>query len=252
MPLVLRVVTRITLTPKVNTTRGPGSLLLLFLFGDDDVLGVLRVQDDGDEARLVRLAGVPADAVQAAGRLVEGVTGLEGLRLVVVDGPLVLALQDVPERRAGVAVRRLHRARRQRHLEHRGLRLLPVQLLDDVLLGEQLDLNPAFAVSAVLRHGHPAEREGTKANRQQAESHDFSSDRTGACSPFHNKRTLGRFRAGAGAPFEDLQLRASDRCREYGHADCIPRTRVSSPTLPGRGGWTPKPVNCPGLVVPRV
>src|SRR5262245_27151792 len=51
----------------------PGLLLLL---GDDDVPGVLRVQDDGDEARLVLLAGVPADAVQAAGRLVEGVTGL--------------------------------------------------------------------------------------------------------------------------------------------------------------------------------
>src|SRR5262249_58786623 len=67
-------------------------------------------QDDGDEARLVLGAGVPADAVQAAGRLVEGVTGLEDLGLVVVDGPLVLALQDVPERRAGVTVRRLHLA----------------------------------------------------------------------------------------------------------------------------------------------
>src|SRR6516165_10497522 len=63
--------------------------LLLLLFGDDDVLGVLRVQNDGDEARLVRLAGVPADAVQAAGRLVEGVPGLEDLGLAVVDGPLV-------------------------------------------------------------------------------------------------------------------------------------------------------------------
>jgi hypothetical protein len=52
------------------------TFLSLFLhFGDDDVLGVLRVQDDGDEARLVLVAGVPADAVQAAGRLVEGVTG---------------------------------------------------------------------------------------------------------------------------------------------------------------------------------
>src|SRR5215470_13040975 len=91
----------------------PAPLLLLpTLLGDDDVLGILRVQDDGDEARLVRLAGVPADAVQAAGRLVEGVTGLEDLGLVVIDGPLVRALQDVPERRAGVAVRRLHLARR--------------------------------------------------------------------------------------------------------------------------------------------
>src|SRR5215468_10470778 len=39
---------------------------LFLLFGDDDVLGVLRVQDDGDEARFVLLAGVPGDAVQAA------------------------------------------------------------------------------------------------------------------------------------------------------------------------------------------
>src|SRR6516225_6229219 len=76
-------------------------LSLFLLFRDDDVLGVLRVQDDSDEACLVLVAGVPADAVQAAGRLVEGVTGLEDLGLVVVDGPLVLALQDVPERRAG-------------------------------------------------------------------------------------------------------------------------------------------------------
>src|SRR5215472_16447888 len=70
---------------------------LFLVFGDDDVLGVLRVQDNGDEARLVLLAGVPADAVQAAGRLVEGVTCLEDLGLVVIDGPLVLALQDVAE-----------------------------------------------------------------------------------------------------------------------------------------------------------
>src|SRR5262249_13728265 len=143
----------------------PGPLLLLpTLLGDDDVPGVLRVQDDGDEARLVRLAGVPADTVQAAGRLVEGVTGLEDPGLVVVDGPLVLALQDVAERRAGMAMRRLYLARRQRHLDHRGLRLLPLQLLDDVLLGEQLDVIPALAVLVVTRQGHPADRAG--GNRQ--------------------------------------------------------------------------------------
>src|SRR5262245_61372620 len=154
--------------PGLLECRPAGSVLifpaLFLLFGDEDVLGVLRVQDDGDEARLVRLAGVPADAVQAAGRLVEGVTGLDDLGLVVVDGPLVLALQDVPERRAGVAMRRLHLARRQRHLDHRGFRLLPVQLLDDVLLGEELDVIPAFAVLVVMRQGHPADRAGS--NRQ--------------------------------------------------------------------------------------
>src|SRR5262245_15280021 len=111
--------------------RGPRSLLRFVLLGDDDVLGILRVQDDGDQARRGLLAGIPADVVQAAGRLVECVTGLEDLGLVAVDGPLVLALQDVAERRAGMAVRRLHLARRQRHLDHRGLRLLAVQPLDD-------------------------------------------------------------------------------------------------------------------------
>src|SRR5262245_16106565 len=71
---------------------------LFLLLGDDNLLGVLRVQDDCDEARFVRLAGVPADVVKAAGRLVERVAGLEGPGGVAVDGPLVLALQDVPER----------------------------------------------------------------------------------------------------------------------------------------------------------
>src|SRR6516164_7704057 len=147
---------------------------LFFLFGDDDVLGVLRVQDDGDEARLVLLAGVPADVVQAAGRLVEGVTGLERPGGVAVDGPLVLALQDVAERRAGVAVRRLHRARRQRHLDRRGFRLLPVQLLDDVPLGEHLDVIPTFAVLVVVCQAHPAGRESAHDDRQQGTSHDCS------------------------------------------------------------------------------
>src|SRR5262245_12260951 len=224
--------------------RGSRSLLLFLLLGDDDVLGVLRVQDGGDQARLVRLAGVPAHVVQAAGRLVEGVTGLEDLGLVAVDGPLVLALKDVAERRAGMAVRRLHLARRQRHLDHGGLRLLAVQLLDDVPLGEHLDLRPAFAVSAVLRQAHPTGRESTKDNRQQAASHDFSSDRTSACSPFRNK-DVGAILYWSGGVFEDLQFRARDGCREYGQAYCILRARVSSPTLPGRGGWTTKSIKRP-------
>src|SRR5262249_536790 len=132
---------------------------LFLLFEYDYLFGVLRVQDDGDEARLVRLAGIPADAVQAAGRLVEGFTGLEGVGLVAVDGPLVPALQDVAERRTGVAMSCLDLARRQRHLDHRGFRLLPVQLLDDADLGEQLDVVPAFAVLVVVRQAHPAGRE---------------------------------------------------------------------------------------------
>src|SRR5262245_24843365 len=81
-----------------------------------------------------------------------------------------------------MTVRRLHFARRQRHLDNRGLRLLPVQLLDDVLLGEQLDLNASLVVTAVLRQRHPAKGESTKDNRQQAASHDFSSDKSKVCS----------------------------------------------------------------------
>src|SRR5262245_56861535 len=62
-----------------------------------------------------------------------------------------------------MTVCRLDLARLQRHFEHRGLRLLAVQLLHDVLLGEQLDLNPAFAV---LGQDHPAGAD-TDTSRQQ-------------------------------------------------------------------------------------
>jgi hypothetical protein len=55
------------------------------------------VQDDGQHAGPVLVAGVLRDAVQAAGRLVEGVPGLERPGGPVVYGPLVLALQDVAD-----------------------------------------------------------------------------------------------------------------------------------------------------------
>jgi hypothetical protein len=45
--------------------------------------------------------------VEDAGRLVEGVAGLEGLRRLVADLPLVAALGDVAEKvMAGMAMRR--------------------------------------------------------------------------------------------------------------------------------------------------
>src|SRR5262249_34328929 len=171
-------------TPGLLECRPAGSVLnfalLFLLFGDDDVLGVLRVQDGGDEACLVLLTGAPADAVQAAGRLVEGVPGLEDLGLLVVDTPLVLALDDVPERRAGVAVRRLHLPRSQRHLDNRGLRLLPVQLLGDVPLGEPLDVLASLAVPVVVSQAHPADGESAHDDRQQGTPHDRSSQISGA------------------------------------------------------------------------
>src|SRR5262249_47427538 len=136
--------------------RGPRSLLFFILLGDDDVRDVCGVQHHGQDARLALLARVPRDAVQAAGRLVKGVPDLQDLGGVVVDGPLVLALQNVAERRAGVAVRRAGLARPQGHLDRRRFRLLPVDLLGDVFPGESL--HPAFAVFAVMGQRRPADR----------------------------------------------------------------------------------------------
>src|SRR5688572_1310144 len=65
---------------------------VFLLLGEDDLLGVVRVEHHGQDPSLVLVAGVLRDAVQAADRLVEGVPGLEHLGFVVVDGPLVLAL----------------------------------------------------------------------------------------------------------------------------------------------------------------
>src|SRR5262249_14865255 len=91
---------------------------------------------------------------------------------VVVDGPLVLALEDVAERRAGVAVRRVGLARPQGHLDRRRLRLLPVELLGDVFPRERL--HPSFAVFVMMGQGHPADRAGNNRQGQQCASHDCS------------------------------------------------------------------------------
>src|SRR5262249_49423879 len=125
-------------------------LSVLLLFRDDDVLHVLRVQHDGQDARRVLVAGVLRDAVQAAGRLVEGVPGLENLGLVVVDRPLVLALDYVAEHRPRVVVRRAGLAWLQRHLDGGGLRLLAVDLLGDVGHGQDLHLGLPLAVLVVV------------------------------------------------------------------------------------------------------
>src|SRR4051794_7097886 len=82
------------------------SFLLLVLHRERDLLGVAGVQDRREEARLRLLARVPRHPVDAPGRLVESVPGLVGLDGVVVQGVLVLALQDVAEDRPGMAVRR--------------------------------------------------------------------------------------------------------------------------------------------------
>src|SRR5262245_1150248 len=114
----------------------PGGLRLRFR--NRDLPGVPRVQDHCQDARVALRGRVLRHAVQAAGRLVERVPRLERLGRLVVDGPLVLALQDVPDHRAGVAVRLASLTGVQRHFHDRYLRLLAVQLLDDVPRGDRL------------------------------------------------------------------------------------------------------------------
>src|SRR5262245_43035909 len=109
------------LAPATNTFMAASVGTGLLLFRDDEVLRVPRVQDPCQHPHL-HLARVPGHPVQTPGRLVERLARLERLGRLVVDGPLVLAFQNVAERRAGVAVRRLHLARRQRHLDRRRLR----------------------------------------------------------------------------------------------------------------------------------
>src|SRR5207244_12962626 len=103
----------------------------------------MRVQDDSQHTSL-GVARVLRDPVEAAGRLVEGVPGLERLGGLVVDGPLVLALDDVPEHRTGVAVRYAALTRLKRDLHRRRLGLLVVDLLSDVLLRERGHLRLAL------------------------------------------------------------------------------------------------------------
>src|SRR6476620_6880452 len=70
--------------------------------------------------------------MQAPTRLVERLPRIEYFRRLVVDGPLILALQDVPEHRAGVPVRLACLPGLVRHLNECDLCLLTVQLLGDV------------------------------------------------------------------------------------------------------------------------
>src|SRR5262249_33217957 len=120
---------------RVLTWSATGSLLRL---RDDDVLCVSRVQDPRHYPGL-HLAWVPGDAVQAPGRLVERLARLEYFGRLGVDGKLLLALQNVPERRAGGAVRGSRLARFKRSLDCRRLGLLAVQLLDDTPHRQRLD-----------------------------------------------------------------------------------------------------------------
>src|SRR5262245_63072152 len=115
------------LAPATNTfmAASPGTGLLLHR--DDEVLRVPRVQDPRQHPG-PDLARVPGHPVQAPARLVERLARLEHPGRLVVDGPLVLALQHVPERRPGMAVRGARLAGFERHHDRRRARLLAVQL----------------------------------------------------------------------------------------------------------------------------
>src|SRR4051794_18117712 len=79
--------------------------LFLALLRDRDFFGVAGVQDQGEEAGPGLGTRIPGHPVHRSRRLVERIPGLVLLDRLVVEGVLVLALQDVAEHRAGMAVR---------------------------------------------------------------------------------------------------------------------------------------------------
>ena len=112
--------------------------------------------------------GFRATRCTAPRRFVERFPGLVGLDRLVVDGVLVFALQDVAEHRAGVAVRRILLAGLEGHFYHRRTGVLPVQLLDDVPLGQLGHLH--LALPGVLGQGHPADTDGGDRRRARGTS----------------------------------------------------------------------------------
>src|SRR5262245_10132017 len=137
--------------------------LFLALLRDRRFLGVAGVQDHRQEAGPGLAARVPGHPVHRSRRLVERIPGLVGLDRLVVEGVLVLALQDVAEHRAGVAVRRILLAGLEGHFYHRRTGSLPVQLLDDVPLGQLGHLHGLVVVVGRKRNAHSH----TNANRER-------------------------------------------------------------------------------------
>src|SRR5262245_19796070 len=103
----------------------PRSLILAFL-PDRRILDIAGVQGYRHEAGPSLGARVPGHPVQTPGRFVERVAGLVLPDRLVVDGVLVLALQDVAERRAGMALRRILLTGPESHFVHHRTGNLPV------------------------------------------------------------------------------------------------------------------------------
>jgi hypothetical protein len=116
------------------------------------------VQDHRQEEGPGLAARVLGHPVHSPRRFVERFPSLVGLDRLVVHGVLVFALEDVAEHRAGVAVRRILLAGLEGHFSHRRTCVLPVQLLDDVPLGQLCRLH--LALPGVLGQGHPADPDG--------------------------------------------------------------------------------------------
>src|SRR5262249_28098482 len=79
--------------------------LLLALLRDGGFFGVAGVQEHREEAGPGLATRIPGYPVDGSRRLVERIPGLVFFDRLVVEGVLVVALQDVAEHRAGMVVR---------------------------------------------------------------------------------------------------------------------------------------------------
>ena len=115
------------------------------------MLGVAGVQKHSKQSCLGLGARVPRYPVQASSRFVKRVTNLERLDWLVVDRPLIFPFQDITENRPRMTVRLAGVARLNRHLDHRRPRILPIQLLHDVPLGNCRHLYFAVTTPGLCR-----------------------------------------------------------------------------------------------------
>jgi hypothetical protein len=74
-----------------RTISSPSLLGFVFL-RDDECLGIFRMQYDREHSRLVLVAGVVRDAMQAASWFVEGIFSLQSFDRRIVDSPVVFTL----------------------------------------------------------------------------------------------------------------------------------------------------------------
>src|SRR5438067_1737991 len=98
--------------------------------------------------------------METAGRLIESIPGLERLGGLVIDCPLVLALDDVPEDRPGMAVRYTALTWLKHDLHRRCFSRLAIELLQDAPIRQRGHLRLALVAIVVGGEGQPANNEG--------------------------------------------------------------------------------------------